>query len=432
MEKVSLTKISTVPSIRRNFSWTLFGNLIYAFTQWVIISIITKLGDAEMLGQYALALAVTAPIFLFLQMNLRSVQATDQKDKFALRDYLGLRVLTVLVAWVIIFFLLLFSNYSFQVTMLVLFVGIAKSAESFSEVFYGNFQKLEQMKYISVSKIIRGIISCLAVWLCLYLTNNIVFSIMAFSLIWLSSLALVDIPLTINLLKRAYGIIKSKEYLPKINLSTSKNIVLIAIPLGIAGTIDSLNTNIPRYLISYYHGEESLGYFVAISYIIIIAHTVIVALCHSATPRLSKYFLDNILAFKKLLFNLTFIGILISAMAIIVSFTLGGSLLSILYNDTYKEYKGLLIIIMVAGCIWYLFGFLNTAIIASRNFKLQIPILLISMITTFISAYILVPSMQLEGAAYSLIIGYLVRLLISCYFVGKIISQKNKTEYNLN
>lgn len=55
---------------RKKVSWSLAGNLIYAISQWGIISIIARYGSAEDLGIYSLGLAVTAPIILFLTFNL--------------------------------------------------------------------------------------------------------------------------------------------------------------------------------------------------------------------------------------------------------------------------------------------------------------------------------------------------------------------------
>lgn len=49
-------------SIRRNFGWTAAGNAINAACQWGTISALAKLSSAEVVGEYALAMAVTTPI----------------------------------------------------------------------------------------------------------------------------------------------------------------------------------------------------------------------------------------------------------------------------------------------------------------------------------------------------------------------------------
>jgi hypothetical protein len=59
-----------------------------------MIVLLTKLGSPEMVGQFALGLAVTAPIILFANLQLRSVQATDARQEFQFGHYFGLRLVT--------------------------------------------------------------------------------------------------------------------------------------------------------------------------------------------------------------------------------------------------------------------------------------------------------------------------------------------------
>lgn len=69
-------------SLFQNFSWTFIGNVVYAISQWGIIVVLSKFGNVMMVGQYAIGLAVTAPIILFANLKLRDVQATDASSKF--------------------------------------------------------------------------------------------------------------------------------------------------------------------------------------------------------------------------------------------------------------------------------------------------------------------------------------------------------------
>src|SRR5690606_40180926 len=64
-------------SLRVNFSWTLAGNIVYAGCQWAMLVVLARLGRAEMVGQFALGLAITGPVLMCTNLNLRSVPATD-------------------------------------------------------------------------------------------------------------------------------------------------------------------------------------------------------------------------------------------------------------------------------------------------------------------------------------------------------------------
>ena len=92
---MSNTSINKPLSLARNFSWTLIGSGLYAFCQWGMLVVLAKLCSTQMVGQFALGLAITAPVFMFAGLNLRTVQVTDARRDFQFGDYLGLRLLSI-------------------------------------------------------------------------------------------------------------------------------------------------------------------------------------------------------------------------------------------------------------------------------------------------------------------------------------------------
>src|ERR1700678_241367 len=86
-----------VPSLRRNFVWTLLGNLVYAGCQWCMLIALAKLTNAQMVGQFALALAITAPVFMLTGLQLRVVQATDAGHEYRFEEYFSLRLICTCV-----------------------------------------------------------------------------------------------------------------------------------------------------------------------------------------------------------------------------------------------------------------------------------------------------------------------------------------------
>ena len=86
----------SIPSLQGNFSWTLAGNGVVAVSQLGIIVILARLGSPLTLGQFSLALAVTAPVFILLNLKLRAVQATDAHGEYQFSEYFALRAVTSL------------------------------------------------------------------------------------------------------------------------------------------------------------------------------------------------------------------------------------------------------------------------------------------------------------------------------------------------
>src|SRR4051794_16358727 len=66
-------------SLRANFTWTFVGNVIYAACQWGMLVVLAKVARPETVGNFALALAVTAPVIMLTNLQLRAVQATDAR-----------------------------------------------------------------------------------------------------------------------------------------------------------------------------------------------------------------------------------------------------------------------------------------------------------------------------------------------------------------
>jgi len=132
-------------SLGQNATWNFIGKFIYAASRGVIIMLIAKLGSANMVGEYALAMAVTTPVFLFADLNLRSVYVTDTADQYTFSQYFTLRCAATLIVFIGITGFALLSGLGPKNAIIIIFVAIAKSAETISEVVFGLFQKNERM-----------------------------------------------------------------------------------------------------------------------------------------------------------------------------------------------------------------------------------------------------------------------------------------------
>ena len=90
-----MAAVENLPSsLSWNFGWVLSGNFAYALSQWAMLAVIARLGNASMVGIFALGLAVTAPIAMLANLQLRSILATDIANEFGFGEYLLLRLLT--------------------------------------------------------------------------------------------------------------------------------------------------------------------------------------------------------------------------------------------------------------------------------------------------------------------------------------------------
>src|SRR6266481_6794134 len=124
------------PSLTSDFCWTFVGNAIYAGGQFATLMLLAKLLQPQLVGQYALGLAVVYPGMMFTNLQLRSVFNSSSRPQIHFSNYLCLRVLTTSLAFLMIFAVTQFLGYGRELTIVILLVGLAYAIETFSDVYY--------------------------------------------------------------------------------------------------------------------------------------------------------------------------------------------------------------------------------------------------------------------------------------------------------
>jgi O-antigen/teichoic acid export membrane protein len=393
-------------TLRRNFSWTFVGNAVYTACQWGMLVTLAKLGTPEMIGEFTLALALTAPIFMFTNLQLRGVQATDVKKQYLFGDYLGLRLIATVLALVAIAIITSKARYAWEVSLVILLVGLAKAFESVSDIYYGLFQQHERMDRVGLSLIIKGLLSVMFLGIGVYLSNNLVWGVTGLVIAWSVVLFAHDIPHSTLLLNCVPQ--------PRWHLITLSKLAWLSLPLGLVMMLISLNSNIPRYFIEQYFGKRELGIFAAIAYLMVMGNMIVNALGQSAVPRLAKYYaLGNSIAFRTLLFKLITIAVLLGGGGVLVAFVDGRQILTVLYRPEYAEHTNLFVWLMVVAGINYLFSFMGYAMTAARYFRIQIPLFATGTFSCTIACISLLPKLGLLGAAIALLISATIQVVIS-------------------
>src|SRR5690349_14089543 len=105
-----------------------------------MLAVMAKWGDPQLVGQFALGLAVSAPFRLFPNLQIRAVQSTDVSGEFAFGEYLGLRLVTTLGALVVLAGIAITAGYEMPVRRVILAIGICKAFEAVSDIFHGDLQ----------------------------------------------------------------------------------------------------------------------------------------------------------------------------------------------------------------------------------------------------------------------------------------------------
>jgi O-antigen/teichoic acid export membrane protein len=386
-----------------------------------MLVVLTKLASPQVVGQFALGLAITAPVMTFANLKLQAVQATDAKGEYLFGDYLGLRMITTPLALLVIGAIAVVSGYGRETALILLAVGTAKAFDAISDVFYGLLQRHERMDRIAKSRMIKGLVSLLALGAGVYLTGSVFWG--AVGLVVASALVLFGYDVRSGALMlisgpRAVGPVRAEAIRatglrPHWKTNTLSRLAWLALPLGIVMMLTSLNTSIPRYFVEGYLGEHELGIFAAIAYLKRAGNTFALALGQSASPRLAGYYAaGNGKAFRWLVLKLVGVGALLGAAGVLVAVVAGSEILTLLYQPEYAQHD-LLVRVMVATGIGYVASFLGYAMTAARYFRAQLPLFAFVSGTTALACLWLIPSGGLRGAATALIISIVIQAVCS-------------------
>ena len=408
-------------TLRRNFSWNFVGNVVYAACQWGMLVILAKVGSPEIVGQFTLGLAVTAPVFLLTNLQLRTIQATDSKQQYVFEDYLALRLIATGLALAIVVGIISITGYRWEIARVILVIGFAKALESIGDIFYGLIQQHERMDRIAVSLMLKGSLSLLLLGLGVYLSRSVFWGAVGLAVAWGIVLLIYDIrsgvlmlntpPLTSPDLLETNSDFATKRLQPRWHSKTLKKLVWLSLPLGLVMMLISLNGNMPRYFIEHYLGERELGVFAAISYLMVAGRMLMFSLGESASPRLAKYYADgNRIAFRTLLVKLVGVATFLGVAGIAIAAVAGRQILTLLYEAEYAEHTDLFIWLMVVAGIAYIASFLGYGMTAARYFRVQMPLFALVTTVSAITCFWLIPTNGLQGAVIALLIGGIVEL----------------------
>ena len=382
-------------------------------------------------GQFALGLAVSAPIILFANLQLRAVQATDAQREYRFGDYFGLRLLTTALAYLVIVAVVLVTGYSGDTALVILFIGLAKAFEAVSDIFFGLLQQHERMDRIAKSLMIEGPATLVVVGVVLWLTRSLVLATAAMALVWGLQLALYDVGSGWLILRAQAGEAARALIRPQFNTAILRRLAWLALPLGFVMMLISLNTNLPRYVIEATLGEAQLGIFAAMSYLMVAGSTVVSALGQSASPRLAAYYSDgDKAAFWRLLSRLFLFATLLAIGGLAVALLLGVPILGLVYGAEYAQYADVLVLVMIAAGIGFVAAFAGYGITAARYFRAQLPLFVVIAAVTALGSLQFVPRWGLQGAALALILAAGVQLVLSLAVVVHAL-RKHKAEADL-
>jgi O-antigen/teichoic acid export membrane protein len=389
--------------VARNARWALAANAYYVACQAGVLLVVARHGSPELVGQLALALAVAAPVQLLASLQLRSAQATDVAGDYAFGEYLAVRIAGASVSVMVVAALAWILGLDGRVTIAV---GLMKAIESLSDVAYGRLQHDQRYDRLGTSQIVRGTLAIAVMSAVLGAGGGLATAVLGTALAWLGVCLGYDLA----------GLSLEGARPSAARLGT---LVRSSLPLGIAACVGSVAANVPRWLLWDAANEAAVGYFAALSYVVVIGTLLAAALGLAVCPILAASHRAAPARFVRMTLGLSAAVAAGALVALGLAATHGRELLGLLYGPDYAAYAPVFTWLTLAGGVAAVTSFLNYALTATRRFTHVLAVQLAAGAGALAVGVLRVPVAGIAGAAEATVGANVVALVVLLWLLGR-------------
>lgn len=398
-------------SLKVNFAWTFLGNGLVAVCQLLMLTLLLREAGDATTGQYILALAISAPVFMFAGLDLRTLQATDSNSEVRFVEYLSLRLISGSIALLLVPAITIAWGYRADTLAVVAGVALGRFFLLVSDTFNGLMQKSERMDRVAHSIVLKGILSAIVLGATFLATESLVAAVFAEAAARFVVLAFYDFPLGCRLVKEQGSESLSISSLRTVTGSRLRTLTFCSLPLAFKVMLVSLDTHVTRYFVTGMASLSAVGVFGPIASGAGAASMIGKALNQSVSAKLGRlatageprefvHFVRRLQLFY-LLLGVTGVGLTMFA---------GGALLALVRPDL-LAYQTVLTLIVVSVALDFQNGIVDMSLVAARRIAPLAPACSLSVATSAIGCWFLIPSYGLAGAALAMIGGRVMRML---------------------
>lgn len=399
-------------SLRVNFAWTFLGNALVAVCQLLLMALLLREGGDATTGQYILGLAISAPVFMFAGLDLRTLQATDSNGEGRFIEYLSLRLISGSLALLLVPVIAAASGYRGETLAVIFGVGLGRFFLLISDTFNGLMQKSERMDRVAHSIILKGILSTLVLAVTFLLTGSLVAAVLAEALTRFLVLAFYDLPLGCRLVREQETDDISVASLRTVEFQRLRKLTFRSLPLAFKVMLVSLDTHITRYFVTGMASLGAVGVFGPIASGAGAASMVGKALNQSVSAKLGRLATaGEPQSFLRFIRRVQLLYLVLGCAGIVFTMMAGGALLAIVRPDL-LAYQTVLTLVVVSVALDLQNGIVDMSLVAARRIAPLAPACGMSVITSAIGCWFLIPLLGLSGAALAMIAGRVTRLVI--------------------
>ncbi|MBI1354452.1 MAG: hypothetical protein GC160_08900 [Acidobacteria bacterium] len=340
-----------------------------------------KTSTGEILGRYALSLAVVTPVLLFARMQLRYLLAARPEADWGV--LLRARLLAT-GATAAILALAAQVWLPSETAALLALVGLSRAVEDVGDLLYGLRQRSHQWSRIAASQILRGLGGAATVIAVSLLTGRFDTGLAA-NLIW-------QLGLTLALDARGLR-------WPSGSWRAAVGTLGECWTLGAAAAVVSLNGNLPRYALEASVGAAAVGHYAALSQVALLGNLPVQAMGVAALARLGARAEQGRGPFLRLTAGLAAVSVAIGLAGVAASWQFGARLLALLYSPEIEALAASLTWMMAGALCTFLTAVFGYSLVALGERRAQLGAFGASGLVGLAACWALIPEHGVPGAA---------------------------------
>lgn len=391
-----------------NIFYNSFGTMFYYGCQWLTTILIVRLSGYQDAGNYSLAMTFTAAFAIFALFNTRQYQVSDVKGEYSDKTYIASRYIAMGAAFLICAIGLLFNAYTPYQWGIILLYMVFKCGEAWVDVYHGICQKKGRMDFICYSFLMRGVLMIASFCGLIYITGNLMYGVLAMT---------VSTFLVVFFYDRVMAL-KFVEEGDRADFQALKTLMMILVPLVIVAVTNNLSISLPKYFLERYFDETVLGYYSSVatpSMIVQVgANTIFVPLI---TPLADKLLADDKRGFAGILKKVFLAFVVLSALAVFLSFLLGEWFLVQVFGEEIRPYAYLFVPIITTTLLISINACLFPVCTVFREIKGQLAVGILGILSSLIASMVLVKRYCMDGVVAALLITLGIQIIIEIYLV---------------
>ncbi len=390
-----------------NIFYNSFGTMFYYGCQWLTTILIVRLSGYQDAGNYSLAMTFTAAFAIFALFNTRQYQVSDVKGEYSDKTYITSRYIAMGAAFLICAIGLLFNAYTPYQWGIILLYMVFKCVEAWVDVYHGICQKKGRMDFICYSFLMRGVLMIVSFCGLIYITGNLMYGVLAMTVSTFLVVFFYDRVMALKFVEK-----------DRADFKALKTLMVILVPLVVVAVTNNLSISLPKYFLERYFDETVLGYYSSVatpSMIVQVgANTIFVPLI---TPLADKLLADDKKGFAGILKKVFLAFVVLSALAVIVSFLLGEWFLVQVFGEEIRPYAYRFVPIITTTLLISINACLFPVCTVFREIKGQLAVGILGILSSLIASMVLVKRYCMDGVVIALLITLGIQIIIEIYLV---------------